>query len=143
MDDTPVLAAATESLLAAMSAARAVLDDIRLNKERGPAAEDAPVDARVRMREAALGAARALKVAAMLAGAQERIARRKAEAARAALYGGGIAPCLFPEIEPALESLVDSCDAIAVLKDEALEVAEGLREELGLRSVLDWMDARK
>jgi hypothetical protein len=142
MDDTPVLADATESLLGAMSAARAVLDEIRLHKERRRAVEDAPVGAPVRMCEAALDAARSLKFAAMVAGAQERVARRKADAAREVLYGGGVAPCLLPEIEPALESLVDACDAIAVLKNEAFEVAEGLREELGLRSVPDWMDAR-
>jgi len=77
----------------------------------------------------------------MVAGSKERHARQKASAAQAALYAGGVAPCLLPTFEPALESLLDACDAIEVVRNEAFEVANRLREELGLANVLNWMDA--
>jgi hypothetical protein len=124
------LSVAMEALLVATDAARSAINDIRTPGHRGIP----------EVRAAALEAAKSLRTAAMVAGAQEHHARQNAGAAQKALYAGRVAPCLLPTFEPALESLLDACDALEVVMNEAFEVANAVREELELGNVLNWMD---
>jgi hypothetical protein len=76
----------------------------------------------------------------MVAGAHQEAARRKANATLAALVARKVPASLLQEVVPTVDALLDACNAVEVVRTEAFDVTETLREELELGNVLNWMD---